>query len=1020
MPVNPLVAMATIFGTRSPGRAEADAHASIASFLSLAELGLSETQVAKLEEPTGDGTRRRIDVSYGRLIIEVKKDLTIKNALDRAEPQLRGYLQHKHDSTGDVFAGIITDGVVWRLYALHGDGLAFVTEFRLLRIDVESVERLQTWLDAILLTGPKLVATKARIVERLGSGSPRFLFDRSRLERLYAENKARPELMLKKELWARLLRTALGTAFTDDEALFLTHTMLVVEAEIIAHLVVGLDPTSLEANDILSGEQFHLAGITNVVESDFFDWPAEVEGGAELIQDLVREISQFEWSHVEHDVLKALYEAVISPEVRKALGEYYTEDWLAQRIIAKQVDLPLTQRVADVSCGSGTFIFHAVRHFLSAAEDGQVPNAAAIELLQDRVFGMDIHPVSVVLARVTYLLAIGSERLKDRGLLTVPVYLGDSIQWGRGANAFSSDVISIPVDAEDLATIDTESYETLVSLGKEIKIPISVISDPSTLDLLIGELADLAQTHTDPNANYPKIADVLSKYDVTSSADRNTLTDTFETLCQLNAVGRDHIWGYFIRNQIRPIWLSLPGRQLDRIVGNPPWLSYRFMSSGMQAQFKLMSESRNIWEGGKMTTQQDLVGLFIARTVEQFLAVGGTFAFVTPFSVFSRLQYAKFRTGKWLHNGTQQCTAEFHEPWDLSAVRPALFPIPSGVIFGTKTTDAATHLPSEALHLAGRHGELLETRVTISQQTGDEPYRSPYATVPIVGATVMPRVLFMVEEIPAGPLGRPKGTTQVTSERSTLEKEPWKSLPSLETSIESAFVHPLLLGSSLVPYRIQWPTKAVLPVTDEHVLTGPGRAKHALLQKRWTQLEALWASKRKSAKLTLDQQIDWQGKLRRQIPAPPLRVLYSRSGNRIAAALCSDTTAIIEQTLCWLPVADESEGNYLTAVLNSDIVADQISSMQSQGLFGGRDIVNLPWRLWIARFDAQNATHRLIAELGAEAQTLAESVDLSAITKFTDGRAAVRRVLIEAGASAKLESAVARMLKETEVAGRTM
>jgi hypothetical protein len=49
---------------------------------------------------------------------------------------------------------------------------------------------------------------------------------------------------------------------------------------------------------------------------------------------------------------------------------------------------------------------------------------------------MDLHPVAVTLARVTYLLAIGRERLMqpDRGRIEVPVYLGDSVQWKREAD----------------------------------------------------------------------------------------------------------------------------------------------------------------------------------------------------------------------------------------------------------------------------------------------------------------------------------------------------------------------------------------------------------------------------------------------------------------------------------------------------------------------------------------------------------------------------------------------------------
>jgi len=40
-----------------------------------------------------------------------------------------------------------------------------------------------------------------------------------------------------------------------------------------------------------------------------------------------------------------------------------------------------------------------------------VPLAEALSSLTDHVLGIDLHPVAVALARVTYLLAIGKDRL---------------------------------------------------------------------------------------------------------------------------------------------------------------------------------------------------------------------------------------------------------------------------------------------------------------------------------------------------------------------------------------------------------------------------------------------------------------------------------------------------------------------------------------------------------------------------------------------------------------------------------
>jgi hypothetical protein len=56
-------------------------------------------------------------------------------------------------------------------------------------------------------------------------------------------------------------------------------------------------------------------------------------------------------------------------------------------------------------------------------------------------------------------------------------------------------------------------------------------------------------------------------------------------MCRLHDEGRDHVWGYYVRDLARPTWLARPENQVDRLVGNPRWLAYRFMTPEMQASF---------------------------------------------------------------------------------------------------------------------------------------------------------------------------------------------------------------------------------------------------------------------------------------------------------------------------------------------------------------------------------------------------------------------------------------------------
>lgn len=97
-------------------------------------------------------------------------------------------------------------------------------------------------------------------------------------------------MRLKRESWGRLLTTALGTALEDTGELFVNHTLLVLSAECIAHALIGwnLQDPALTPEAICSGSLFAKAQISNVVESDFFDWPVEVEGADRFVRTLAR------------------------------------------------------------------------------------------------------------------------------------------------------------------------------------------------------------------------------------------------------------------------------------------------------------------------------------------------------------------------------------------------------------------------------------------------------------------------------------------------------------------------------------------------------------------------------------------------------------------------------------------------------------------------------------------------------------------------------------------------------------
>ena len=308
-----------------------------------------------------------------------------------------------------------------------------------------------------------------------------------------------PEALLKRELWDRLLGLAYGARVGDD-ALFLQHSYLAFIAKAIAWAAIIETPPE-DADALLHGHAFSNLGITGQSEPDFFDWALADDAGAELVMRIYRHVNRFRLQDISVDILKALYESLIDPETRHDLGEYYTPDWLAARMIAEVVDKPLEQRVMDPSCGSGTFLFHAVRAVLKAADDLGLSAAEASRLAVEKVAGIDIHPVAVIFARVTFLLALmPALREEHPGAISLPVYLGDSLQWNlaTGRHGDTIDMFNVR-DTLEISVPAVEIPERTIRYQPEtLHFPAVIAADAALFDQMLERMIDLGDRNRPP------------------------------------------------------------------------------------------------------------------------------------------------------------------------------------------------------------------------------------------------------------------------------------------------------------------------------------------------------------------------------------------------------------------------------------------------------------------------------------------------------------------------------------------
>ena len=359
------------------------------------------------------------------------------------------------------------------------------------------------------------------------------------------------------------------------------------------------------------------------------------------------------------------------------------------------------------------------------------------------------------------------------------------------------------------------------------------------------------------------------------------LAKTYVTYDHLRRTGRDTVWGYVARNLTRPFTFSAGQHWARVLIGNPPWLAFRHMTEGLQKRFRELAKGERISVGGKMATQNDLCALFTVRAAGLYLRPAGTIAFVLPRAVMRGGQYAPFRTGSY-----DSARIAWHEAWDLDRVEP-LFPVPACVLFGRRRA-TSTRMPERMKRFAGHlplrdaSEEIANERLTVP--TTDAPpaaqveaagRRSEFQKMFRQGATLVPRSLCLVERKLQGRLGSSAATPLVASRRTAQEKNPWKSLPGIEGPVEKAFLRPVYLGESILPFRVWRAFEGVVPVSsngkvlDAKLATDSGFSGLA----GWLRsAESAWNESSRGA-MTLTERWNYHNELGAQFPIPRLRMV---------------------------------------------------------------------------------------------------------------------------------------------------
>jgi hypothetical protein len=377
-----------------------------------------------------------------------------------------------------------------------------------------------------------------------------------------------------------------------------------------------------ELTNLENGGTFALLGINNFLEGDFFGWYLDVWNTtlADGIRTLAQTLADFEpaTSTLEpeytRDLLKKLYHYLVPRKLRHDLGEYYTPDWLAERLLS-QVGYKgdPDKRLIDPGCGSGTFLTLALRHLRQYAADHLIAPSNVLEAALDNIVGFDLNPLSVIAARTNYLLALGDLLRYRRGPVDLPVYMCDSIL--------------TPTERADLFGTD---YRLSTVVGN-FDIPGETV-DAGEVGILSSLLEECVRDQYTPQEFLDRARQELT---VREAKTATVLESLYRQLYRLDEEGRNGLWARLLKNAFAPVFVG----EFDFVVGNPPWVNweslspeYRKATKQLWANYGLFSLSGHAARlgGGK----KDLAMLFTYAAADHYLKPDGKLGFIITQTVF--------------------------------------------------------------------------------------------------------------------------------------------------------------------------------------------------------------------------------------------------------------------------------------------------------------------------------------------------------------------------------------------------
>lgn len=803
-------------------------------------------------------------------------------------------------------------------------------------------------------------------------------------------------------------QAAHGRDYLSDPAayLFALNTYIALLAKLVAACALPkasanmLDTTVPIANriaDLETGGLFESAGISNMLNGDFFSWyqddihwPRFEKPIAEMVSRLSGVSFQVSKKSPEstRDLFKGIYLTFVPSALRHALGEFYTPDWLAEHALDVLGWKPQNDLI-DPTCGTGTFLLDALRRRLEKAKRA----SKASDLLRG-IHGIDLNPLAVLAAKGSLVVYL-AHRLKPSDPIRLPVYLADAIN-----------PASLDASGCYKHTLQTE-------LGhKDFEVPQRLIQHEEFFQVFarIRQLVDADEGGAAIEAVVMREFGSISL----NPAERTALRKTIGTLVDLHAKGWNGIWSSILAERFAAG--AIPPVRF--ICGNPPWVKWSHLPPDYAKFIKPRCEKMGVfgsdrWVGG---IESDISTVITYEAIDKYLAPKGVLGFFITGSVFTNESSEGFRQFS-IDGGRLRCKVELVE--DFSAIKP-FDGVSNHPTFLMVRRDASNTFPVTYRIWEARDsmGKIIRSFANAKAFLRVATKRDMLATpVPgggqarpwLTGTKAQHKTFVKVFSSTAPNYRARKGVTpdrngiywvNVVGDRGRglveIENQPdtgkTKGIPQRRGIIEGKNLFPLLRGEGVSPFCATPEASLRIIVPQRGMHGDPKLPIHSIHTYKYLNRFKSELEKRSS--------------LRRYQPGQPFYSLWSTgsytfspykvvwreiSGRQFYAAyIGSVITPVLGKRLVipghkvyFIPAKTEVEAAYLTGFLNAKTVAESVSAYAAQLSLGA----SVAEYLHIPKYDSKNRQHRRLAEIAKnitkrKGRLIAgESVELDQIAK---------------------------------------